>query len=278
MQAVIARLRSIRLPSSAGSMLSVFSPLALVSKYVFMVMVLVQVTVVVAWWSMGLTALIPRPMAIIHAFANLWMHEGFSRDLGTSFILNLEALAIATAISLGLSYLTVMPFFQSIAGFVSKLRFLGLVGLTFLFTLASGSGHELKLWLLVFGMTVFFVTFMAAEVAAIPKDQFDYARTLRMGKWRVVWEVVILGKLDIAFEGMRQNAAMGWMMLTMVEGISRSEGGVGAMLLTQNRQFDLSAVFAIQISLLVLGLCIDYGIGLLKRFTCPYAFKNLERR
>ena len=48
---------------------------------------------------------------------------------------------------------------------------------------------------------------------------------------------------------MRQNAAMGWMMLTMVEGISRSEGGVGAMLLNQNKHFHLSAVFAIQLTI-----------------------------
>jgi len=43
-------------------------------------------------------------------------------------------------------------------------------------------------------------------------------------------------------------------MLTMVEGISRSEGGVGAMLLNQNKHFHLSAVFAIQLTILLLGL------------------------
>jgi len=68
------------------------------------------------------------------------------------------------------------------------------------------------------------------------------------------------------------------MMLTMVEGISRSEGGVGAMLLNQNKHFHLSAVFAIQISILVLGLGQDYVIGLLRRVFCPYAALTLERK
>ena len=167
---------------------------------------------------------------------------------------------------------------KAIATAVSKGRFLGLIGLTFVFTLMVGGGRPLKVSLLVFGMTVFFVTSMAAEVLAIPKEKFDHARTLRMNEWKVVWEVVILGTADRAFEVLRQNAAIGWMMLTMVEGISRSEGGVGAMLLNQNKHFHLAEVFAIQITILLVGLFQDYGIGVLRRLVCPYADLTLEKR
>jgi NitT/TauT family transport system permease protein len=94
----------------------------------------------------------------------------------------------------------------------------------------------------------------------------------------VVWEVVVLGTAAQAWEVLRQNAAIGWMMLTMVEGISRSEGGVGAMLLNQSKHFHLAEVFAIQILILAVGLLQDYGIGVLRRFTCPYADLTLERK
>ena len=83
---------------------------------------------------------------------------------------------------------------------------------------------------------------------------------------------------DEAIEVLRQNAAMGWMMLTMVESISRSEGGVGAMLLNQNKHFHLAEVFAIQILILVLGMTQDYGIGVFKRIVCPYSSLTLERQ
>ena len=99
-----------------------------------------------------------------------------------------------------------------------------------------------------------------------------------MSEWRVVWEVVVLGTFDKAIEVMRQNAAIGWMMLTMVEGISRAEGGVGAMLLNQNKHFHLAEVFAIQLVILSVGLGQDYGIGLFKRLVCPYAELTLERK
>jgi NitT/TauT family transport system permease protein len=187
-------------------------------------------------------------------------------------------MAWATLISLGLAYLTVVPAFQPIAMAVSKGRFLGMVGLTFFFTIIFSSGHRLKVSLLVFGVAVFFVTSMIDVVAQIPKEKFDLARTLRMGEWRVVWEVIVLGKADAAFDAMRQNAAMGWMMLTMVEGISRSEGGIGALLLNQNKHFRLEAVFAIQIAILLIGLFQDYALGLAKKFLFPYADLQLEKR
>ena len=99
-----------------------------------------------------------------------------------------------------------------------------------------------------------------------------------MGEWRVVWEVIILGQSDKAFDVLRQNAAISWMMLTMVEGMSRDGGGIGAALLDQNRHFHLSAVLAIQIMILVIGLSQDYAIGLVKNMFCPYANLTLERR
>jgi len=99
-----------------------------------------------------------------------------------------------------------------------------------------------------------------------------------MTEWRVVWEVVILGTADKAFEVLRQNAAIGWMMLTMVEGIVRSEGGVGTMLLDQSKHFNMAAVFAIQALILVVGLLQDYCIGLARNVFCPYANLTLERK
>jgi NitT/TauT family transport system permease protein len=150
--------------------------------------------------------------------------------------------------------------------------------LTFFFTLMARSGHELKLSLLVFSVSVFFVTGMADVINSVPKEMFDLARTLRMGEWRVVWEVIVLGQIDQVFDVLRQNAAMGWMMLTMVEGIVRSEGGVGTVLLDQNHHFRLAAVFAIQLTILLLGLFQDYAIGVGKSLLCPYAVLTLERK
>ena len=83
---------------------------------------------------------------------------------------------------------------------------------------------------------------------------------------------------DKAFEVMRQNAAIGWLMLTMVEGIVRAEGGVGAMLLNESKHFLLPEVFAVQTVILLVGLVQDYAIGAVRRLCCPYADLSLERK
>jgi NitT/TauT family transport system permease protein len=265
-------------PSLATDLGDAFRPNRVVSRATLQILIAAQVLIFLLIWWRSPFAVLPRPDEVIKALGSLWMTQGLGPELWTSFKANLEALAITLVISLGLSYLTVLPVWRPIVTAISKGRFIGLTGLTFIFTLVFGGGHPLKISLLVFGMTVFFVTSMASVVAAIPKEKFDYARSLRLSEWRVVWEVVVLGTADQAIEVLRQNAAMGWMMLTMVESISRSEGGVGAMLLNQNKHFHLAEVFAIQGLILIVGLVQDYGIGFTKKLLLPYANLTLERQ
>jgi NitT/TauT family transport system permease protein len=256
---------------------AVFAPNTVLSRNTVRILIATQVVLAFLLWAFSPFVLLPKPSEVFAALGDMW-REGLGAELITSFLLNLQAICLATVFSLLLAYATVMPFFRPIVALLSKLRFLSLVGLTFFFTLMAKTGHELKLSLLVFSVSVFFVTGMADVIDSIPKEKFDLARTLRMGEWRVVWEVIVLGQVDKAFDVLRQNAAIGWMMLTMVEGIVRSEGGVGTILLDQNHHFRLAAVFAIQLTILMLGLLQDYGIGMSKNLFCPYAALTLERK
>lgn len=255
-----------------------FLPNRVLSPGAMQGMVALQIIVAIGLWSLSPYAVLPRPAEVFAALPTLWMKQGLAWDLWASFKLTLEALLWTTLIGLALSYLTVLPFFRPIAAAVSKGRFLSLAGFSLIFTVIIGGGQPLKLILLVFGMTVFFVTSMASVVASIPRADFDYARTLRMSEWRVVWEVVVLGTIAEAFEVMRQNMAMGWTLLTLVEGIVKSGGGVGTALLSQEKYFNLPALFAIQFCVLMLGLFLDYIIGLLRSAACPYADLTLERQ
>ncbi|MEQ1821479.1 MAG: nitrate ABC transporter permease [Fimbriimonadaceae bacterium] len=259
------------------SPLNAFRPNEIVSFGAMRVIVALQVFLILVLWIESPFKVLPRPGDVFAALGKMWQ-EGLGQELLTSLQLNVEAIALTTVISIGLSYLTVMPFFRPIVNAASKGRFLSLTGFSLLFALAGAGGHSLKLCLLVFGMTVFFLTSMASVVAEIPKESFDHARTLRMSEWRTVWEVVILGTSDKAFEVLRQNAAIGWMMLTMVEGIVRSEGGIGTALLSQQKYLHLPEVFAIQLLILMVGILQDFGIGALRRLCCPYADIKLERK
>ncbi|MBS2031233.1 MAG: ABC transporter permease subunit [Deltaproteobacteria bacterium] len=237
-----------------------------------------QLAIAMGLWLRAGTGVLPGPTEVIRALGDLWVDEGLGRELVASALTSLEAVALASAIALPLAWATVLPALRPLAALLAKGRFLGLMGLTFLFTLLTGGGHALKLALLTFGMGVFLVTGMAEAVASIPKEKLEHARTLGMSEWRVVFEVVVLGTAHQALELIRQNAAIGWTMVTLVEGLYRGEGGVGALLLNQNKHFHLAEVFAIQLCILLVGLAQDAALVAVRRGLCPYAELARERR
>ncbi len=260
-----------------NALVNIVLPNRAVSANTMRIIVAVEIAIVLLVWLNSPFKVLPRPDEVLSALKRLWADEGLGQELMSSFMLNLQALAWSSAITLVLAYLTVLPVFRPIATGISKLRFLSLTGLTIVFTLLFGGGHPLKLSLLVFGITVFYITSMASVVANVSKAELDHARTLRMREWRVVWEVVILGTIDRAFEVLRQNAAIGWMMLTMVEVIVRS-GGVGEMLMNEYKHFRLADMFAIQLVILIVGLLQDGAIVALRKLCCPYADLTLDRK
>ncbi|BCM94340.1 hypothetical protein IAD21_06247 [Abditibacteriota bacterium] len=267
-----------RTPKPSEGLLSLFLPNRHVAFPLLILVGLVEAALFLALWVLSPYDVLPTPLEVLSALGRLWMTQGLGQELATSFGLNLQALLWSSLISLGLAYLTVLPVFRPLVTAISKGRFLSLAGFTFIFTLMVGGGRPLQVTLLTFAITVFYVTSMASVIAAIPRSEFEHARTLRMSEGRIVWEVVILGTADKAFEVLRQNAAMGWMMLSLIEGIVRSGGGIGAMLLAESKHFALAEVFAIQLVILIVGMVQDYSIEWLRRLCCPYSVLTLERK
>lgn len=259
-----------------SSAVDVFLPNRVVSGNLWRLIIAAQVLLFLGVW-MTTPAVIPKPLEVASAAHELWS-AGIVADLLTSLTLYLEAVVLATILSFAMAYLSAVPALRPIAEAYSKLRFLGMIGLPFLFTLYIHGAHALKLALLTFSISVFVVTGMLDVLDAIPSEKFDLARTLRMGEWQVVWEVMVLGRIDVAFDVVRSNAAIGWMMLATVEGLFKSEGGIGAVMEIQSHHFHLASIAAIQLMVLGLGLLQDYGFAVLKEICCPYAKMLMERR
>lgn len=234
--------------------------------------------VMMVLWTIGTSFSLPSLGELPGAWLRLVKEEGLIYELGVSLRLTGEALLLSSLISVGLAYASVTNLFNPLVKILTKFRFFGMAGFTIIFTRIFGGGHALKLSLLVFIVSVFFVTSMVDVVASATKEEFDHARSLGMGRFRSVCEVVILGKLDQTFDALRQNAAMGWAMLTLVEGLVKFEGGVGVIMLAESKYRNLAAVFATQLTVLVVGIIIDQLIGLMKSFFCPYASLSLEQK
>ena len=248
-----------------------FIPNAKPQPRVFLAIAAGQVALLLLLWLFYPMQLFPSLGEVWGALGDLTASQGLIPELWASLTTALQALAVATVLALLISYLTALPFFRPIAYAASKMRYLTLTGLTFFMALMLSSGHQVKLSVLIFGATVYLVTGMTSVILTTTQEEMDHARTLGMSEWRSFYEVVVLGKLDEMLEVVRQNFAIIWTMITLVETLYQSEGGIGLLLYKQNRYLHLDGVMAIQLVILATGAAQDYAFVLLRRVFFPYS-------
>ncbi|MBV8635173.1 MAG: hypothetical protein JO002_11820 [Burkholderiaceae bacterium] len=256
-----------KIASAIASVTSPYTPFAGTNARLLLT---VQAVLALTAWVL-FPGKLPAPAEVLQAWWQLVQTQGMLFELWASMKVLLLALSLASLFSLAIAALATAPLFMPLARLSSSLRFLGFAGLSYLFMLMTANAWQLKLSLLVFGITVMMVTAMLAEVKAIPQSAIDHCKTLGMRNWRITCELVVLGKADVFLDLVRQNAAIGWTLLTMVEGLTRSQGGIGALLLNENRYFQLAGVFAIQLTILAYGLLQDSLLAKMKFVLCPYA-------
>ncbi|MDH4128551.1 MAG: ABC transporter permease subunit [Spirochaetota bacterium] len=195
--------------------------------------------------------------------------RSFYWDLIDSVKLSVWAIFISIIITLIFSYLSTMQLIRPLSHIISKGRFLGLLGISFMVVTSFGIGPKMKITLLTFGITVFFVTSMYTIITEIPQSQFDYARSLGLSELQVFWQVVIRGSLDQMLESLRQNAAIGWMMLPGVES-AVGGGGMGFSLWENVKHFDAAKVLAILLFIILIGIVQDIILRGLQRLLAPH--------
>jgi len=247
-----------------------FKPFEKINRTTALTLVSLQVIVLLSIWQSFPAGLIPSPVGIGKSLGGLLASSLLWDNILVSMLLTLKALVFSVVITLLFSYLSVVPFFRPFAQFIVKCRYLTLTGLIFVFTLLTRDGGQLKLSLLVFGIVPFFTTSFMSVILQTNAQEFELCQTLGYGRWQSLYEVIVVGKADQVFEIVRQNFAIAWMMITMVEGLSMSEGGVGTLLIKYNKYNDLVHVMALQVVIFGLGLFFDYLLGRLRHWLFPY--------
>jgi NitT/TauT family transport system permease protein len=229
------------------------------------------ITLAIGWWTIARPAIFPSPLEVLAIFPTLWIQDGLGQELLSSMLVSVEAILLSICMSLPLAYVCRVPVFRPVGIALAKLRFVSPAIFYSLLVYALHSGHQVKTMMLALGETFFLITTMMGVVEGLPEYLFDDARTLRMSPWKSVWYVIIRGTLPQAIDAIRDNQAMGWSMLMMVEGFVRSEGGVGVMIISNEKFMSYAAVYAIAVAIVVVGIAQDYLLGVVKQVVCPYA-------
>lgn len=257
---------------------NIFTPLTNINSRISMLLIAVNVVLALfVWQTYSTGGLIPTPFKVSESLVKTITSASFVDNLFSSLVLTIKGMFISIVMALIICYLSLIPLFSPLAKFIMKCRYLTLTGLIFLFTLLTDNGHSLKMSLLVFGIVPFFVTSFLSIIGDIKEEEYNLCKTLRMNNWESLLEVVIIGKLDQVIEVIRQNFAIAWMMITMVEGLCMSEGGLGTMLIKSNKYIDLGSVFSVLLIILVIGILFDLLLKKVREMFFPYTKIQLKK-
>lgn len=227
-------------------------------------------------WIFGDYTFFPSPIEIFDATIYMIRYLDLIANVWISVKLSIVSMIISTIISVLISYSVLIPLTQFWAKLFTYLRFLTIVGLSFFFTILTSqyndAGYLLKLSLMVFFISTFFTTSFISAVQSIESNKYDYSRTLGLSKWKTFKQLIVNGKKYDLIDIIRQTFAISWAMLTMVEGLVRSGGGVGVMLLNSSRSFSLDRIFAICIIVILIGSLMNYLLEQLNRLINPHVY------
>lgn len=227
-----------------------------------------------AWaicWTAFRPTVFPSLFDIVSAVPRLWLEDGLGPEIMSSLTVSIEALVLAIVVALPLAYASRTPAFVPLADGLAGMRFVSPAVFFLILLFVASSGHLVKVYMLALGEAFFLVTSVIGIVRAVPQVRLDDCRTLRMSEWQVTWYAIVRSTLDEVIDAIRDNAAMGWSMLMMVEGIVRSEGGVGVLILNSQKHFNFADVYALAAVIILVGLAQDRFITQIRQALCPWS-------
>jgi ABC-type nitrate/sulfonate/bicarbonate transport system permease component len=254
-------------------MIKILTPFEKLTKTNKTLILLGWLILLIAIWFIGTSGtkhLFPSPSQVFTGFTDLY-NEGLVVHIAHSLQLCFLSIFLATIISLVFAYSWPIPLLKSISEFVTKFRFLPFTGLSFYITMVIHEARTMQVWILVIFLTTFLTTSLIAVIKDIPQEEFDHAKTLKCSRLEVLWQVIILGRLDYVIDVIRQNLAITWMMLVTVESIVVASGGLGFLIKNSDKFMNTGRIIALQIIILLIGLGLDSGINFLRKTIFRYS-------
>ncbi|KIX21218.1 hypothetical protein SY27_10710 [Flavobacterium sp. 316] len=254
-------------------MIKFLTPFEKISKSKRTIILLGWIVILILFWVIGTSGekhLFPNPQQVFKGFSELY-NEGLVVHIFNSLKLCFLSIFLATVISLLFAYSWPIPLLKPVAEFVTKFRFLPFTGLSFYITLVVHDARNMQIWIMVIFLTTFLTTSLISVVKDIPQEEFDHAKTLKCNRFEVLWQVIVLGRLDYVIDVIRQNLAITWMMLVTIESIVVASGGLGFLIKNSDKFMNHGRIIALQIIILTIGLLLDWFINYLRRAIFRYS-------
>ncbi|MET4082035.1 ABC-type nitrate/sulfonate/bicarbonate transport system permease component [Pedobacter sp. UYP30] len=254
-------------------MIKILTPFERISETNKTIILLSWIVFIVAIWFIGTSGtkhLFPSPAQVLDGFQALY-REGLVVHILNSLILCFISISSAIIISMLLAYSWPIPLLKPLSVTITKFRFLPFTGLSFYVAMLIKDARNMQIWILIIFLTTFLTTSLISVIRDIPEEEFDHAKTLKCSRWEVLWQVIVLGRIDYVIDVIRQNLAIAWMMLVTVESIVVASGGLGFLIKNSDKFMNYGRIIALQIIILFIGLALDAGINFLRKALFRYS-------
>jgi len=259
-------------------LLNLFQPFGKISKVQRNILLVFWVLFIFFIASLSKSQIFPSPTKILITFITIIQEKDIWENFMSSLMFILKGISYALILTMIICYSSRIPFFEPLSYIITKLRYLTFAGVVFLFTMISNTTSDLKTYLLLFGIVPYFTTSFLSILNGISESEINKNFVNRMNRWEALKETVIVGKIDMLLEVLRQNYAIAWMMITMVEAKAMNEGGIGTMLIKSDKYLGkLDLVFAILLFVLIVGIFFDWLIGWIRLTLFEYVSKMLNK-
>ncbi len=208
--------------------------------------------------------IIPSPLVILDKFVLILQSGDLYDNLFKSFCLITYGMGVAIVISLFFSYLAQLKFFTKLINIICSFRYLTLTGLCTIFTILSANTDNLRTNLLLFAIIPFFTVSMLDIINRTSKQDIELCYTLKKSRWWILWEVIVIGKLDQVFVVIGTNFAICWLMLTYVESKAFNLGGLGTMIIVADKYVRLEETIPLLLIILIIGILADYLLNFIR--------------
>lgn len=215
--------------------------------------------------------LFPSPMSVALCFQELFEKDNLVRSLLYSCKLNLYGYAEAIAISLPVGYLIgLFPVCrEAMRKPLDTARFLPLPAMTGLFIAWFGIDDNMKVQFLAFSIAAYLVPVVVQRIQEVPDVYVQTLKTLSSSKWQLINRVFVPAGLRAIFEDIRVLVAISWTYIMVAELVNKTDG-LGALIFLAARQGRTDKVFAILLSIVIIGLVQDRLFKYLGDFLFPY--------
>lgn len=235
---------------------------------------------ILAWWLVTdmlhwfSPSILPSPISVVLAFGNLYWDNSLIGNAGYSIKLNLLGLGEAVIFALPLGLLIgLVPALRCFSErYLTVVRFLPLTAVVGLFIAWFGIETNMKVQFLAFSIFLFLLPEVINKVDNVELVYVQVVKTLGARDWQTIRHVYIPLVLSRSYDNIRVLAALSWTYIVVAEMVNATGGGVGALAYICARQARIDKVFAIIITILIIGYVQDKILIFFDHFLFPHKY------